>query len=130
MLFRSRKVIYTDYPEVVKYINSRAEYFIIKDKTICKKNFDSESEEKSMIEYFVKRDVEYMELKTKVIDLERKIKSLILEKAVLEKKILKSNEQSNRNNETSMQKNSGSSIQEDKLNVGRKSCNDDKKHQN
>ena len=28
----SRKVIYTDYPEVVKYINSRAEYFIIKDK--------------------------------------------------------------------------------------------------
>ena len=65
-----------------------------------------------------------------MIDLERKIKSLILEKAVLEKKILKSNEQSNRNNETSMQKNSGSSIQEDKLNVGRKSCNDDKKHQN
>ena len=72
----SRQAVYRNHADLVKFINFRSEYYESMFNSKLKTILNEKNEDKIMIENLLKRDVDYMELKTKVIEQEKQIKLL------------------------------------------------------
>lgn len=91
----SRQLLYRSYPESILYINSRAEYFKLKENKLLNNIYDEKNDDKIMINKLLERDVEFMEQKRKINELEKQIKTLKNENNRLNNTIKNLNNHSN-----------------------------------